>query len=310
MAGLRLAFMGTPDFAIPALRALLAAGHELAAVYTQPPRRAGRGRKERRSPVHELALAHGLEVRTPASLKAAEVQADFAALGLDAAVVVAYGQILPPAILKAPRLGCVNVHASLLPRWRGAAPIQRAIMAGDVQTGVTIMLMDEGLDTGPLLLDEAVPIAPGATAGDLHDCLAARGAPLLLRALAGLADGTLAPRPQPATGATYAPKIDKAEARIDWRRSADEIDRLIRGLSPAPGAWFAAGGARIKVLRAELAAGSGAPGAVIGAPLTVACGDGALALSLVQRAGKGPMAARDFVRGFALPESLAADNAL
>jgi methionyl-tRNA formyltransferase len=310
MAGLRLAFMGTPDFAIPALRVLLAAGHDLAAVYTQPPRRAGRGRKERRSPVHELALSHGLEVRTPASLKTAAVQADFAALKLDAAVVVAYGQILPPAILKAPRLGCVNVHASLLPRWRGAAPIQRAIMAGDTQTGVTIMLMDEGLDTGPLLLDEAVPIAPDATAGDLHDCLAKRGAPLLLRALAGLADGTLSPRPQPATGACYAPKIDKAEARIDWRRPADEIDRLIRGLSPSPGAWFEAAGARIKVLRAEPVAGSGAPGMVIGAPLSVACGAGALALTLIQRAGKGPMAAEDFVRGFSLPKRLAADDAL
>jgi len=295
----RLVFMGTPDFALPTLAALRAAGHEIACVYCQPPRPAGRGQKPRPSPVQAAAEDAGLPVRAPASLKDADAQAAFAALGADAAVVVAYGLILPAAILAAPRLGCLNLHASLLPRWRGAAPIQRAIMAGDPETGVSIMRMEEGLDTGPVLLTERVPIGPDATAGALHDRLADLGARLMVRALAGLASGTLTPVPQPAAGATYAAKIDKAETRLDWRRPAAELDRQIRGLSPAPGAWFQRDGGRVKLLAARpLAESAGAaPGTVLADGATVACGAGALRLERVQPAGKGAMDAAAWLRG-------------
>lgn len=298
---MRLIFMGTPDFAVPTLAALVAAGHDVVAVYSQPPRKAGRGEKLRPSPVHAWAEAHGLEVRTPTSLRNAEAQAELAALDADAGVVAAYGLILPKEVLEAPRLGCFNVHASLLPRWRGAAPIQRAIMAGDAETGITIMQMDEGLDTGPMLLTERVPIGPATTAGDLHDALAEIGGPLMVRALAGIADGTLSPTQQPDDGVTYAAKIDKAEARIDWSRPAVELDRLVRGLSPFPGAWFEVGGERVKLLLAAPTTGSGTAGTVLDDHPTIACGDGALRLLKLQRAGKGVLDADTFRRGFAWP---------
>jgi len=298
---LRLAFMGTPDFAVPILEALRAAGHEIAAVYTQPPRPAGRGHQPQPSPVARAAAAAGIPVRTPARLDAAEVKA-FRALVLDAAVVAAYGLILPPTVLGAPRLGCINVHASLLPRWRGAAPIQRALLAGDSETGVTIMQMDAGLDTGPMLLKEAVPIGPKATAQELHDRLAALGASLVVRALAGLAAGTLAAVQQPAEGVTYAKKLAREEGRLDWRKTAAELERAVRALNPAPGVWLEHGGERIKVLAAEIvAAASGAPGTVLDAALTVACGSGALRLTRLQRPGRAPMEADALLRGFAIP---------
>ena len=298
---LRLAFMGTPDFAVPILEALRAAGHEIAAVYTQPPRPAGRGHQPQPSPVARAAAAAGIPVRTPARLDAAEVEA-FRALVLDAAVVAAYGLILPPTVLGAPRLGCINVHASLLPRWRGAAPIQRALLAGDSETGVTIMQMDAGLDTGPMLLKEAVPIGPKATAQELHDRLAALGASLVVRALAGLAAGTLAALQQPAEGVTYAKKLAREEGRLDWRKTAAELERAVRALNPAPGVWLEHGGERIKVLAAEIvAAASGAPGTVLDAALTVACGSGALRLTRLQRPGRAPMEADALLRGFAIP---------
>ena len=302
MSRRRLAFMGTPDFAVPTLTALIEAGHEIAAVYTQPPRAAGRGKRPRPSPVQIVAESHGIEVRTPARLKDAAAQAAFAALDLDAAVVVAYGLILPPPILAAPRLGCLNLHGSLLPRWRGAAPIQRAIMAGDRETGVAVMQMDAGLDTGPVLLEERVAIGPKTTAGELHDALARLGAPLMVEALAGLADGRLTPRPQGESGVTYADKIEKSEARIDWSRPAAALDCQIRGLSPFPGAWFAHDDARIKVLLAEpLAEAAGPAGTVLDDRLTVACGAGALRLLELQRAGKAPMPAEALLRGFPIP---------
>jgi len=298
---LRLAFMGTPDFALPALDALVAAGHEIAAVYTQPARPAGRGQQPQPSAVQRRAEAAGLAVRTPASLKAAADQADFAALGLDAAVVVAYGLILPKPVLAAPRLGCLNIHASLLPRWRGAAPIQRAILAGDAETGITIMQMDEGLDTGGMLLQERLAIGPAETAAELHDRLAALGAKLVLEALDGLAEGRLAARPQPAAGVTYAAKLARAEARIDWREPAAAILRKLRAFTPWPGLWFEAAGERIRLASAVAASGkAGAePGAVLGAEPTVACGDGTgLALLRLQRAGRAEMSAAEFLRGF------------
>jgi methionyl-tRNA formyltransferase len=303
MARLRLAFMGTPDFAVPALKALIGAGHELAAVYTQPPREAGRGQQSRRSPVHARALVHGLEVRTPATLRSLDEQAGFASLGLDAAVVVAYGLLLPKAVLVAPRLGCLNIHASLLPRWRGAAPIQRALMAGDTETGITIMQMDESLDTGPMLLQERLPIAPDDDAGTLHDKLAAAGARLVLRAIEDLAAGRAAAQSQPAAGATYATKLTPDDERLDWRRPATELARQVRALSPRPGAWFATNGDRVKVLAAECVAGPSRtdPGAVLDDRLTVACGDEALRITRLQRAGKAPMPADEFLRGYRLP---------
>jgi methionyl-tRNA formyltransferase len=293
---MRLIFMGTPGFSVPALDALAAAGHDIAAVYSQPPRPAGRGKAPRPSLIARRAEALGLEVRTPTRLRDAAEQAAFAALDADVAVVVAYGLILPQAVLDAPRLGCLNIHASLLPRWRGAAPIQRVILAGDAATGVSIMEMEAGLDTGPVLLDEVVPISPDDTAGTLHDRLAPLGARLIVEALARRED--LAPRPQPETGATYAAKIDKAEARIDWARPAVEIDRLVRAMAPAPGAWCEMAGERVKVLAVRLAEGAGPPGAVLDDGLTVACGAGALRLGVLQRAGGRPLDAGDFLRGF------------
>lgn len=298
---MRLAFMGTPDFSVPVLDALVEAGHEIAAVYSQPPRPAGRGKKLRRSPVHARAEELGLEVRTPPNFKASADRDAFAALGLDAAVVVAYGLILPQAILDAPRLGCVNLHASLLPRWRGAAPIQRAIMEGDDQTGVCAMLMEAGLDTGPVILTETTRIGPEDTAGALHDRLSAIGAGMIDRALQSLADGVLRPVPQREDGVLYAKKIDKAEARIDWTRPAAELDRLIRGLSPFPGAWCEIAGQRVKILLAapDETNGSGAPGEALDDALLIACGEGtALRLKTLQRAGKGAMSAKDVLRGF------------
>ncbi|GIL01254.1 MAG: methionyl-tRNA formyltransferase [Alphaproteobacteria bacterium] len=298
---LNIVFMGTPDFAVPALVTLIGAGHRVVAVYSQPPRPAGRGLAPRRSPVHERADGFGLPVFTPASLKGEAEQAAFAGHGADLAVVVAYGLILPRPILTSPRLGCYNIHASLLPRWRGAAPIQRAIMAGDRETGVTIMKMEEGLDTGPVALAERLAIGPDMTAGELHDRLAMLGADLIVRALAALERGSLTLTPQPATGATYAAKIDKAETRIDWRRPAQAIRDHIRALSPLPGAWFELpGGERVKVLRAVACVGSGQPGEVLDKGLAVACGQGAVRLERLQRAGRTPVDAEAFLRGFRL----------
>jgi methionyl-tRNA formyltransferase len=293
--------MGTPDFSVPAFDTLRSAGHEIACVYTQPPRPAGRGQKERKSPVHLRAEASGIEVRYPVSLKDAEAQAAFVALDLDAAVVVAYGLILPAVILKAPERGCINIHASLLPRWRGAAPIQRALLAGDTETGVTIMQMDEGLDTGPELLREAIPINPTMNAGDLHDALSAMGGRLIVDALAGLDAGSLSAIPQTDAGMTYAAKLERGEERIDWTRDAAELARHVRGFAPWPGAWFEQDGVRIKVQAAEVASGDGSPGVVLDDRLLVACGSGALRLLRVQRAGRGAMEADDYLRGHEVP---------
>ncbi len=294
---LRLAFMGTPDFAVPSLRALIDAGHEVACVYSQPPRPAGRGQQLQRSPVQTLAESHGLPVRTPKSLRTAEAQAEFAALGLDIAVVAAYGLILPVPVLEAPRLGCVNVHGSLLPRWRGAAPIHRALLAGDSETGITIMGMEAGLDTGPMLLKGRVPITATSTATELHDALAAMGARLIVEALEGVAAGRLTAAPQPAEGVTYAAKLEREEGRLDWSRPAAELTRRIRALNPWPGVWFENGGERIKVLAAELGDGAGAPGSLLGDDFTVACGEGALRLTRVQRQGRGVVDGAAFLRG-------------
>ena len=298
---MRLAFMGTADFALPVLHALAAAGHEIAQVYTRPPRPAGRGRNLRPSPIQAAAEALGLPVATPESFRDPAVLADFAALECDAAVVVAYGQILPRAALDAPRLGCLNLHASLLPRWRGAAPIQRAIMAGDARTGVCVMAMEAGLDTGPVLACRETPIGPADTARTLHDRLAEIGAALMLETLAALAAGEVSATPQPEAGVTIAAKIGKAEARIDWTRSATALDAHIRGLSPFPGAWCEIGGERVKLLLARPEAGAGAPGEVLDDRLLVACGAGALRLVTLQRAGKGAMDADTFLRGFPVP---------
>ena len=297
---LRVAFMGTPDFAVPTLAELIAQGHEIAAVYSQPPRPKGRGMALEPGPVHAFAERAKLAVRTPLSLKGAEEQAAFAALELDAAIVVAYGLLLPKAILEAPRLGCFNLHGSLLPRWRGAAPIQRAVMAGDAETGVMVMQMDEGLDTGPVLMAERVTVGR-KTSGDLAAELSRLGADLMVRALGGLEREAVMPRPQSDQGVTYAKKISKDEARIDWSKSAGEIDCLIRGLAPAPGAFTEVKGERLKILYAMPVRDSGEPGEVITDDLTVACGEGALRLLKVQRAGKGVMEARELVKGFALP---------
>ncbi|MDA0238397.1 MAG: methionyl-tRNA formyltransferase [Proteobacteria bacterium] len=292
--------MGTPDFSVPILSALIDAGHDVAAVYSQPPRPAGRGQKERLSPVHAAAVYRGMEVRTPKSLKDAEAQTAFAALDLDAAVVAAYGLLLPKAILDAPRLGCINVHASLLPRWRGAAPIQRAILAGDKESGVTIMQMDVGLDTGDMLLAETVPITGETTGESLHDALSDLGAVLILKALDGLSDGTITPVPQPDDGVTLAPKIGRDDGRLDWSQPAVALERAVRAFSPWPGAWFTHKNERIKVLAAEVTDGAGDPGTVTG-ELTIKCGEQSLRLTRVQRAGKGPMAAADFLRGYEIP---------
>ncbi|WBL32901.1 methionyl-tRNA formyltransferase [Sinirhodobacter sp. HNIBRBA609] len=297
---MRVIFMGTPDFSVPVLEAL-AAEHEVVAVYSQPPRPAGRGKKERPSPVHARAEALGIAVRTPLNFKAEEDRAAFAALHADVAVVVAYGLILPQAVLDAPRCGCLNIHASLLPRWRGAAPIHRAIMAGDAETGICIMQMEAGLDTGPVLLREATPIGETETTGALHDRLSAMGARMILEALDRLE--TLTPEPQPEAGVTYASKIDKAEARIDWSRPASELVRQINGLSPFPGAWCEIAGERVKILRAAPTAGQGTPGEVLGG-FTVACGQGALEVLDAQREGKRPMPAAEVLKGLSLPARL------
>ncbi len=296
---LRLAFLGTPDFAVPALAELLAQGHDIAAVYSQPPRPKGRGMETVPGPVHKFAETAKLEVRTPLSLKTAPEQAAFAALHLDAAVVVAYGLILPKTILDAPRLGCFNLHGSLLPRWRGAAPIQRAVMAGDAETGVMVMHMDEGLDTGPVLMAERAAIGR-RTSGELADLLSRLGADLMVRALSALERGQLAEHQQSEAGVTYAKKIAKEEARIDWSKSAAEIDCLIRGLAPAPGAYSEVNGERMKILYAEPVAGKGTAGEIISGDLTVACGEGALRLIRVQRAGGKAMEAGELLKGFAL----------
>lgn len=304
MTKLRLAFMGTPDFSLQVLDAVLSAGHEVVAVYSQPPRRAGRGMSEQPSPVHRFAAEKNIPVFTPLSLKDEAEQQAFAALDLDVAVVVAYGLLLPAPILNAPRYGCLNLHASLLPRWRGAAPIQRAIMAGDRETGVMVMQMERGLDTGPVLLGTTLPIAADETTSSLHDRLAEAGASLMVEALSKLDE--LTPTPQSEEGVTYARKIEKAEARIDWGKDADEVDSHIRGLTPFPGAFFEVmregKPVRVKVLRATPLAGKGEAGHVLSLEggITIACGTGALCVSQLQRAGAKPMQADDFLRGFAL----------
>jgi methionyl-tRNA formyltransferase len=301
MTPMRIIFMGTPDFAVPSLHAVREAGHEVVAVYTQPPRQAGRGMALRKSPVQQEAEQTGLTLRTPERLKSAEEQARFVALDADAAIVVAYGLILPQTILDGTRHGAFNLHASLLPRWRGAAPINRAIMAGDAETGVSIMRLDQGLDTGSVCREARVAIGRDMTAGELHDALAASGARLMVEAMEALAQGRLDCRPQPSEGVTYAEKIDPAETRIDWSRSAPEVHDMIRGLSPFPGAWFElelkGRKERVRALRSTLAEVSGAPASVLDEHLTIACGEGAVRLTAVQRAGRKPMAAEEFLRG-------------
>ncbi|RJY08191.1 methionyl-tRNA formyltransferase [Aurantiacibacter aquimixticola] len=291
---MRIIFMGTPDFAVPTLDALVEAGHDVVAAYTQPPRRAGRGKQERPSPVHVRAEALGIGVRHPVSLKSAEEQQRLAALEADIAVVAAYGLLLPQAVLDAPKHGCLNVHGSLLPRWRGAAPIHRAVQAGDKDTGIAIMQMEAGLDTGPMLLKSATPIARKTT-GELHDELAAIGADLMVETLERL--GELEPEVQDDALATYAPKIDKAEARLDFSKPAEVLEREVRAFSPFPGSWFELGGERVKLLMAELVEGDGAPGEVLDDDITIACGSGALRPVTLQRAGKPAMGREDFLRG-------------
>lgn len=302
---MRIAFMGTPEFAVASLAALVAAGHSVAAVYTQPPRPRGRGQVLKPSPVHLFAEGLGLPVRTPERLRDPQTLAELAALDLDACVVVAFGQILPRAALDAPRLGCFNLHASLLPRWRGAAPIQRAIMAGDLVTGVQVMRMSEGLDEGPILLSESTEIAWDETGGSLHDRLARLGADLVPRALAALERGLAVETPQAEEGATYAAKLTSAEARIDWTRPAPVVDRCIRALAPSPGAWFELPGAdrplRVKALMSRLSAAAGHPGEVLDDDLLVACGDGAVRLTRLQREGRAPQDAQAFLRGCPAP---------
>ncbi len=297
IAVLKLAFMGTPDFAVPALDALVKAGHEIVCVYTQPPRPAGRGKQLRQSPVHRFAEEHGLVVRTPANFKNKTDVEAFATLDVDACVVVAYGLILPQAVLDAPRLGCFNIHASLLPRWRGAAPIQRAILEGDTETGISIMQMDAGLDTGPVLASATTPITPAMTASDLHDTLCEMGATLMTTILADVAAGKIEPKAQPQAGVTFAPKVDKAETKIDWDQSAENVARQVRGFYPA--AWFMLAGERVRALGTEPIDGSGKSGQVLDntGALVVACGNDALAIYHLQRAGKGAMDWEDFKRG-------------
>ncbi len=299
---MRVAFMGTPDFAVPTLKALIDAGHEIVGVYSQPPAPAGRGKKLRPSPVHAFAESHGLAVFTPKSMRDADAQAELAGLSADVAVVVAYGQILPQVVLDTPKYGCVNVHASLLPRWRGAAPIHRAVMAGDAQTGVCIMQMEAGLDTGPVLMRAETPIGPDDTTLSLHDRLADMGAALIDAAITGLADGSLVVVSQGEDGVTYARKIEKAEARTDWSRPAREIDRHVRGLFPFPGAWSEMAGERVKILAGEVEDAHGEPGTVLDDALLIACGEGAYRITRAQRAGKGPMDREELLRGFRVPK--------
>ncbi|NRG16121.1 methionyl-tRNA formyltransferase [Rhizobiales bacterium] len=301
---MRVVFMGTPEFSVPTLMEIVGQGYDVVACYSQPPRKAGRGMELKPSPVHQAAETLGIPVFTPTSLKSAEEQEKFRALQADVAVVVAYGLILPKAILEAPEHGCLNLHASLLPRWRGAAPINRAVMAGDEETGIEVMRMEEGLDTGPVCMAERVEIGPDMTAGELHDRLSALGGDLMVRALAALSRGALDGVPQPQEGVTYAAKLDKGETRIGWARSAREVHNHIRGLSPFPGAWceVEVGGKaeRVKILRSTLAEGNGEPGTIVDDNLTVACGEGAVRLLQLQRAGKKPMGAEEFLRGLAL----------
>ena len=301
---MRVIFMGTPEFSVVALQALIEAGHEIACVYSQPPRPAKRGQKERPSPVHAHAEAAGLPVRTPLNFKAEADRDAFRALQADVAVVVAYGLILPQAILDAPRLGCLNIHASLLPRWRGAAPIHRAVEAGDRETGVGIMQMEAGLDTGPVMLEDRLSIGETETTGGLHDRLAALGGRLIVEALNRI--DSLQPTPQPEAGTTYAHKIDKGETRIDWSENAATVKRKINAFSPFPGAWFEIAGERVKALRAATTAASGAPGEVLDG-LTIACGEGAVQLLDVQRAGKKAGSADDFLRGNPIPSGTVLD---
>ena len=293
---LRLAFMGSPDFAVPTLEAILAAGHDVACVYSQPPRPAGRGKDLRETAVHAAANRHGLPVRTPLNFKSQEDRDAFAALNLDVAVVVAYGLLLPKAILDAPRLGCFNLHGSILPRWRGAAPIHRAVMAGDAITGVQVMKMDVGLDTGPVMLTATTPISEDDTTGDVHDRLSQLGAALMVEGLARLEAGTAKLTEQTEDGVTYAAKVSAAEARIDWSLPAHEVAARIRGMSPFPGAWFEHEGQRIKVFNARASEGSGQPGDVLDDELRIACSSGAVRLTRLQRAGKGIVTAEDFQR--------------
>ncbi|MEH6544814.1 MAG: methionyl-tRNA formyltransferase [Sneathiella sp.] len=300
MRGLRIAFMGTPDFSSQVLTALIDAGHDIVCVYSQPPRPAGRGKNLTASPVHRLAESRSIEVRTPTSLKSEEVQTAFADLNLDVAIVVAYGLILPTAILAAPRFGCLNLHASLLPRWRGAAPIQRAIMAGDSETGVAVMQMAEGLDTGDVLSESKVSISNQTTAGSLHEELAGAGATLMVETVSRLGDPILVAAAQSNEGVTYAEKISKSEAAIDWSRSAEELCRHIHGLSPFPGAYCTHNGTRVKLLEVTVVKGAGEPGQVLDNDLTIACGKDALKLVLLQRAGKSPMPAKVFLNGHSI----------
>ena len=307
---MRVVFMGTPEFSVPTLAEIVAQGHDVAAVYTRAPKPAGRGMTLRRSPVHEFAARFGVEVHTPKTLRTPEAAELFRSHAADVAVVAAYGLILPRDILDAPVHGCLNLHASLLPRWRGAAPIQRAVMAGDAESGVMVMRMEEGLDTGPVAMAERVAITPDMTSGELHDRLAPVGADLMALALAALSRGSLSFTPQADEGMAYAKKIEKAESRIDWSLPARDVHNLIRGLSPFPGAWFEAdfgqGRERVKALRSTVAVGSGAAGAFLPGDLTIACGDGAVRLLEVQRSGKGPARAADFLRGVrAMPETAA-----
>jgi len=297
---MRLIFMGTPDFSVPVLDALVGAGHDIAAVYCQPPRPAGRGKKDRPTPVHARALELGLDVCHPANLKGADEQAEFSAFKADVVVVVAYGLILPQVVLDTPAHGCLNIHASLLPRWRGAAPIHRAIMAGDAETGVCIMQMEAGLDTGPVLMRATTPIGPEETTGQLHDRLSAMGADLIVDALTQLTN--LTPEPQPDDGMCYAAKIDKSEAKVDWADDARRIDRHIRGLSPFPGAWTEIDGQRVKLLASRMGQGCGIPGNVVDDSLTVACGRGAVQLLRLQRAGRSAQDADEFLRGMPVPK--------
>lgn len=294
---LRIAFMGSPEFAVPTLEAIIAAGHDVVCVYSQPPRPAGRGKELRPTAVHGVAERYGIPVRTPVNFKAEEDRAAFAELNLDVAVVVAYGLLLPKAILDAPRLGCFNLHGSILPRWRGAAPIHRAVMAGDKIAGVQVMKMDVGLDTGPVMLTATTPVTEDDTMGDIHDRLSLAGAELMVEGLARLEAGTAVLMEQSAEGVTYAAKVSPEEARIDWKLPASEVAARIRGMSPFPGAWFEHEGQRIKVLHARATDGAGEPGVVLDDALKIACGDGAVRLTRLQRAGKGLVTAEDFQRG-------------
>jgi methionyl-tRNA formyltransferase len=298
---LRIAFMGTSEFAVPILEALVSVGHEIICVYTQPPRAGGRGQKEKKTPIHIRAEKFGINVRAPKDFRFKRQQRAFADLNLDCAVVVAYGLILPGVILTAPKLGCLNIHASLLPRWRGAAPIQRAILTGDEESGVTIMQMDEGLDTGAMLMVGRVTITRETTGESLHNTLSEIGSSLIIKVLNALMEGKIWPKDQPEDGVTYAKKLERSEGHIDWRKPAEDIERLIRAFTPWPGSWFEVKGERIKILSAQVENIDGVPGTVMDDKLTISCGVDGLQLNTVQRAGKSPMTVAEFLRGFKLP---------